>query len=78
MTGQQKPERDHCCKRDQPQRIPQLAASSGGTSKTLDSVAMVAICEPPPTAGSCNIDPTMLDPIRISSCDTGISSASTP
>ena len=48
-------------------RIPQLAANSGGTSNTLERVAIVAICDPPPTAGSCNIDPTMLDPIRINS-----------
>ena len=55
-------------------KIPQLAAISGGTSKTLDSAAMVAICDPPPTAGNCSIEPTMLAPIRIKTCDTGISS----
>src|ERR1700756_2463051 len=57
-------------------RIPQLAAISGGTSNTAESVAMVAICDPPPTAGNCSIDPAMLAPIRISSCETGISKAS--
>src|SRR5690348_11296078 len=58
--------------------IPQLAAISGGTSNTLDRVVMVAICDPPPTAGSCSIEPSILAKIRISSCETGISSASMP
>ena len=40
--------------------------------------AIVAICEPPPTAGNCNIEPAMLAPIKIRSCETGISRASTP
>ena len=44
--------------------MPQLAASSGGTSKMWLSVAMVANCDPPPTPGSWTSDPTMLEAIR--------------
>ena len=31
------------------------------------NMLIVASCEPPPTAGNCNIDPTMLEPISTTS-----------